>query len=91
MKTYTKPSMMVLSISANDPLCLGCTGVQTRNNAMSSVWENLYGENNPSIVKDGVFTFDEALSAGLFDAGYSCENHLDEYCKMQSAVNIFTS
>lgn len=87
MKTYTKPSMLVLSISANDPLCQGCTGVQTRGNAMSSVWETMYGVANP----DGVFTYEEALSAGLFDDGLPCENRLEEYCKMQSAVNIFTS
>ena len=87
MKTYTKPSMQVLSISANDPLCLGCTGVQTRfNTALSQDLEAIYG----SIVQDGVFTYEEALSASLFDPG-ACKDSLVDYCKMNSAVNIFTS
>ena len=89
MKTYTKPSMMVLSISANDPLCSGCN-FKTRGNALSDVWEGMYATDENGIVKDGVFTYEEALSANLFDEG-SCENQLIGYCKMQFGDIIFTS
>ena len=88
MKTYTKPSMMVLSISANDPLCLGCA-VTTRNNPdVSNPLEISFG-NYDGV--PGFFSPEDADAAGLFGLNENCEAKTELYCKMMSASTLFTS
>lgn len=93
MKTYTKPSMMVLSISANDPLCTDCL-IKTRfEPAISTDLETDYGN------ADGVSGFfsrvdaDAASAAyGTFGDGEGCDPALISiYCKFTSANTLFTS
>lgn len=91
MKTYTKPSMMVLSISANDPLCLGCANGTRNDPYLSAALTDSFGDydGNPKF-----FSEIDAVGAGIFDAGEEgtgCRVPSDYYCKMNSAVNIFTS
>lgn len=71
MKTYVKPAMTALSISANDMLCSGSCKVQTRfDKDLSSKLEGFFpGSNN-----DGVFTPEEAGNA--FASTESCTENL---------------
>lgn len=92
MKTYVKPAMMALSISANDMLCSGSCTVQTRfDKDLSSKLEGFFPESN----KDGVFTPDEAGEA--FSGEDSCNVKFDynNYCKYTAAeqglTQLFTS
>lgn len=87
MKTYTKPSMQVLSLSANDPLCLGCA-YPTRGSAISIDLENFYGNFDDV---PGFFSREDAIAAQLFSELDSCINTMEVYCKMDAAQNIFTS
>ena len=89
MKNYEKPKLMVLSLSANDALCIGC-GIKTRFDSSSSILDSLYGDGN------GFFTPDE--SAGMFaESEEACKDliHVDinGYCKFTGADSqkLFTS
>ena len=88
MKIYEKPKLMVLSISANDALCTGCS-IRTRGDAQWSIFD-------PS--GDGLLTKDEANSVGLFgsnedDLGSACSAVVDGYCKFNGTdpALVFTS
>lgn len=84
MKTYEKPKLMVLSVSANDALCSTCA-VGTRNNGD---W-NIFDENG-----NGVF---EPGELGLFAEGENCTTNtgVEGYCKFtasqQGLIQLFTS
>lgn len=92
MKTYVKPAMTALSISANDMLCSGSCTVQTRfDKDLSSKLEGFFpGSNN-----DGVFTPEEAGNA--FASTESCTDKFDynNYCKYTASeaglTQLFTS
>lgn len=89
MKTYEKPKLMVLSISANDALCIGC-GIKTRFDSSSSILDGLYGNG------DGFFTPAESTNANVFaeseeQCGVQCK--IEGYCKFTGADSqrLFTS
>ena len=82
MKTYEKPKLMVLSISANDTLCSGCE-TKTKGNA------NFTG----MFDKDGNGFFDEndfVYLAPSFTED-ACEKPYQGYCKFSGSNPIFTS
>ncbi len=88
MKTYEKPKLMVLSISANDALCTGCS-IRTRGDASWSIFDPNW---------DGVLTRDEANNVGLFgsnedESGGSCSAVVEGYCKFNGTdpALVFTS
>lgn len=88
MKTYVKPAMMALSISANDMLCTSCD-IKTRDSEdyFIGILTKKYGGSDGLLdPSDNVFTSEE-----------NCTNMADDllpdtYCKF-SAVGgmIFTS
>lgn len=94
MKTYVKPAMMALSISANDMLCGNCTK-PTRNDmdwilaldglnlGKGEIWVK---DNN----NDGAISESET---NLFAAGDDCQVTYENYCKFSGAddVKVFTS
>ena len=86
MKSYEKPRLMVLSISANDAICGGCQ-VSTRNDAWFKLMDSQVGNQN------GVFELGEG---GLFaNAEDNCSVPTDYngYCKFSGAdgYKLFTS
>ncbi len=88
MKLYEKPRLMVLSISANDMLCSGCS-ICTRGDYY---WDPF------DLNHDGVLTHAEATSQGLFGSSDgensdSCSVPVDGYCKFNGTdpALVFTS
>ena len=82
MKTYEKPKLMVLSISANDLLCRGCVTTTRGNSYFTGIFDkhgdNIFDENDfPSLAPS--FTTD------------GCENAYEAYCKFNGSNPIFTS
>ena len=91
MKTYVKPAMMALSISANDALCEGCSET-TRDKAPAWLYDffnqNGFGDTNGNGILDG----DDA--PGLFSVAESCDKQtLENYCKHNPSDSnrVFTS
>lgn len=88
MKTYEKPRLMVLSISANDALCTGCSKGTRFDPFFQSIAQS-YG-NSDSVLEYG----EGGLFAGEAD---DCTTPFDYdgYCKYASAENgnvqLFTS
>lgn len=87
MKTYEKPKLMVLSISANDALCTGC-GHTTKDDDLLDFWDankNGYLDEDDFGKIDGMFTVDAE----------SCGTPYYGYCKYASAdeglPQLFTS
>lgn len=91
MKTYQKPALLALSLSANDMLCGGCS-FSTRFdndpflNLILSSFDNWDSNDN------GVFDAEDAAALGLFGSGESCNTPVDNYCKYTvDGTIIFTS
>lgn len=92
MKTYVKPAMMALSISANDMLCSGTCEVKTRDStdsfiqSLNKMW-GAGGENN-DILDPGDRVFGNATDCDP-------ERILEGYCKYtasdDSLIQLFTS
>lgn len=88
MKTYEKPRLMVLSISANDALCTGCSK-GTRFDPFFQNFDSIYG-NDDGVLENG----EGGLFAGEAD---NCTTSFDYdgYCKYASVSNgniqLFTS
>lgn len=82
MKTYEKPKLMVLSISANDTLCSGCA-TKTRDNAF---FTGLFDKNNDGIFDENDFSY---LSPSFTEG--DCEKAYENYCKYTHDDPIFTS
>ena len=86
MKSYDKPRLMVLSVSANDALCGSCTKGTRYAPIFQQIAPN-YGN------KDNVLEYGE----GLFGDNSDCEiaSEYDGYCKFTSVedgmTKIFTS
>lgn len=91
MKAYQKPTMLVLSISANDMLCGNCT-LPTRNNMdWLLVLDGIQNIRVKDTNNDGAISEDET---NLFASGEKgCEYEYEGYCKFTSADNlrVFTS
>ncbi len=87
MKTYKKPRLTVLSISANDALCAGCD-VATRGDPMFDILDN-----PPTGNGDGVFNKSDPIFASAEECAYTGE--YKQYCKFTGAENglkqLFTS
>lgn len=86
MKQYTKPAMMVLSLSANDMLCSGCV-VKLMNDDFGQILLGSFDSN-----KDGRLTWED-FSPNLFGAGEQCTDTptdplLEAYCKFTSNDGI---
>ena len=81
MKQYTKPTMMVLSLSANDMLCSGCV-VKLMNDDFGQILLGSFDVND-----DGRLTWGD-FSPNLFGAGeVQCSDTdplLEAYCKFTS-------
>lgn len=81
MKQYTKPTMMVLSLSANDMLCSGCV-VKLMNDDFGQILLGSFDVND-----DGRLTWED-FSPNLFGAGEAqCSDTdplLEAYCKFTS-------
>lgn len=86
MKTYVKPAMMALSISANDQLCGGCD-IGTRGNLHYKDLDDKFGDG------DGTLTEQEAKNHGLFGTLEDCDMGVENYCKFTANDNraLFTS
>lgn len=86
MKTYVKPAMMALSISANDQLCGGCD-IGTRGNLHYKDLDDKFGDG------DGTLTEQEAKNHGLFGALENCDVDVGNYCKFTANDDraLFTS
>lgn len=81
MKTYEKPKLMVLSVSANDALC-ACVA-STRNDAFFQQFDS----NN-----DGRITLDEVNNSGYFGSGGECNISYEKYCKhTPDGLTLFSS
>ncbi len=82
MKQYTKPAMMVLSLSANDMLCSGCV-VKLMNDDFGQI---LLGSGFDT-TGDGRITWED-FSPNLFGAGEdqcsATDPFLEAYCKFTS-------
>ncbi len=91
MKTYEKPQLMVLSFTASDALCSGCT-VKSSNPDLAMIIENTYGYID-GVSVDGILTSDEyALINPFADASEGCSNFVAGYCKNTPAGNtVFNS
>ena len=81
MKTYEKPRLMVLSVSANDALC--ACGTKTR-------FEHVFDQFDTN--NDGHFGPEDNLNP-LLTADASCEktDGFESYCKFTGANTLFTS
>lgn len=90
MKTYQKPALLALSLSANDKLCNGCSAQTRFDSALNSFLIDFFGDND----SDGIFEYEDAMAKGLFDDG-SCANQFEYegYCKFTGADDqiLFTS
>ena len=86
MKTYEKPKLMVLSISANDALCGTCFTAARFSPEDQSLLDKYYGNN------DGTLT-DNELNAMFADADKTCSNKVDYqgYCKFTGTNQLFSS
>ena len=85
MKIYEKPKLMVLSISANDMLCSGCT--------VKRIDEPIY-ISQFDMDNDGILTAQEAENQGLFgDGADACTVPVTGYCKHNgtAANQVFIS
>lgn len=86
MKSYEKPRLMVLSVSANDALCGSCTKGTRYDPIFQQIAPN-YGN------RDNVLEENEGLFGGVGDCTIPSE--YDGYCKFTSVENgmtkIFTS
>lgn len=91
MKTYEKPRLMVLSFTASDALCSGCTA-PTRGTDLAQIIEGTYSYIS-GVSVDNNLTQDEINAIQLFAASTeSCANDALGYCKNTPAGNnIFTS
>ena len=81
MKSYEKPKLMVLSVSANDALC-ACVA-STRNDAFFQQFDS----NN-----DGRITWDEVNNSEYFGSGEDCSISYEKYCKhTPDGMTLFSS
>ena len=89
MKTYVKPAMMALSISANDMLCTSCS-VKTRDDKVLSGMLDAHYKTDGS---DGIFSKEEADSVGAFGPAGDCENLMEiyAYCKYTATESNYQS
>lgn len=87
MKIYEKPRLMVLSVSANDALCAGCSKAMRGDPLADILDKPPYGDNN------GVFNKDDPIFANGEGCTYTGE--YTQYCKFTGAENgltqLFTS
>lgn len=84
MKTYEKPKLMVLSISANDALCSDCETKTRGNDYLANVLGDTNGNN--------FFDREDADKLGLFaDAADTCSVPYVGYCKFAHDNRLFTS
>ena len=84
MKTYVKPKLMVLSISASDALC--ACGTKTRG--------DYYWSMKDPTPDDGAFTWQDAQDIGAFgESEGQCTTKYEGYCKFTSTYDssVFTS
>lgn len=94
MKTYVKPAMMALSISANDMLCGSCSYSTRENKDILAAYKGLPGVEWNDTNDDGVIGLDESNLFGQSDdCGYKITGM---YCKYASAdisgyQQVFTS
>lgn len=92
MKTYTKPRMLTLSLSANDMLCLGCSAQTRFDQNLSNLLFVLAGISDQNA--NGIFDKEDAAKVSLFSTTDGCENKLDYqgYCKFTAdSTVLFTS
>ena len=94
MKTYVKPAMMALSISANDMLCGNCTKPTRNDMGWILALDGLDFGEGKILVKDS--NNDGAISeseTNLFAADEDCRVTYENYCKFSGAddVKVFTS
>lgn len=85
MKTYEKPRLMVLSVSANDALCSGCDDA-VRNNAELREYFGIYYGGEDGVLDDIEL---ESLFAGT--DGCSTQVSYNGYCKFTGANRMFSS
>lgn len=92
MKTYVKPAMMALSISANDMLCSGTCVEKTRDSTDAFIQKlnEMYGAGGKY---DGIFD----PADNVFGNETDCDpnNIFDKYCKYSATdegrIQLFTS
>ncbi len=81
MKSYEKPRLMVLSVSANDALC-ACVA-STRNDAFFQQFD---------YDGDKRITYDEVVRSGYFGNGEDCNISYEKYCKhTPDGLTLFSS
>ena len=91
MKAYQKPTMLVLSISANDMLCSGCDGNKLRDDeSLKGVIIAAY----PTLDADGSGALERSEGINLFasspdNCGQSIE--YSGYCKFTGGQTIMWS
>ena len=92
MKKYMKPTLMALSISANDQLCSGC-GTATKTDSWFFDFINLPESGWEDTNKNGYY--DDGDNATVFNDGTACDLPAIGYCKYTAADDglqqIFTS
>lgn len=92
MKTYTKPRMLTLSLSANDMLCLGCSAQTRFDKNLSNLLFELAGIRDQN--GNGIFDKADGEYVKLFSTTDGCDKKLDYmgYCKFTAdSTVLFTS
>ena len=85
MKTYEKPRLMVLSISANDVLCGGC-GYATKGDGLLGMFDT----NGNGYLDSG--DFNQAKNDYLFTVETdTCATPYESYCKYNHDITLLTS
>lgn len=90
MKTYEKPKLKVLSFTANDALCAGCSVATKSQPALSNFFLSFFGDKD----SNGYFSPGD-VTGGYFGTGESCTTPYpgyENYCAFTSTDNkLFTS
>ena len=83
MKIYEKPSLTLLTVSANDTLCSNSCDIKTRGNEdIFKYIDNRFGNG------DGLLEPGDSVFASSAD---DCDFYYQGYCKFSTSDIIFTS
>lgn len=90
MKNYEKPKLKVLSFTANDALCAGCSVATKSQTALSNFFLSFFGDSDGN----GVFSQGD-IQAGSFGTAESCTTTYpgyESYCAFTATDSkLFTS
>ena len=91
MKNYQKPTMLVLSLSANDHLCGNCDYNTREHKDELLIYKDIPEVNWIDANNDGVLQDGESKIYGSYD---QCSYKLGAYCKFMGTegyISVFTS